>query len=232
MQVDLLARPLAEAGEGLEPARAERDVERVGELGAHAAGRLGRRAARQGRPFEEHHLDAGLREVERGARAHHAATDDDHVGALGQDAGRHAAMMPVPVAGTHAERCPAGTTSATEHDGSQLDDGSRQRVVTQGRAGDRAHERHPAVGQPRRPRDVARARTAQERHDLGDLAGVPRARPSGMPGRGEPAGSWSSCPVIAVAISPGPTLFTVIPCSASSSAITLVSRPSPPLAAL
>src|SRR4051794_18735078 len=45
-------------------------------------------------------------------------------------------------------------------------------VVLQGRPGDRPGERHAAVRQPRRPRDVARARPAQEGDDLGDLAGV------------------------------------------------------------
>ncbi|CAM5415388.1 hypothetical protein SGRIM128S_04618 [Streptomyces griseomycini] len=44
-------------------------------------------------------------------------------------------------------------------------------------------------------------------------------------------GSVSSWPVMGVAISPGATALTVMPCSASSSAITWVSSPRPPLAA-
>lgn len=56
-------------------------------------------------------------------------------------------------------------------------------------------------------------------------------RPSGTPGRGLSRGSSSVCPVIGVEISPGATELTVIPCSASSIAMTLVSAPSPAFAA-
>src|SRR3954470_8048736 len=65
-------------------------------------------------------------------------------------------------------------------------------------------------------------------------AAISRASPgrrAGMPGRSLPRGSSSSWPVIGVAISPGATALTVIPCCASSSAMTFVSSPSPPFAA-
>src|SRR3954447_25478113 len=65
-------------------------------------------------------------------------------------------------------------------------------------------------------------------------AAISRASPgrrAGMPGRSLPRGSSSSWPVIGVAISPGATAVTVMPYCASSSAMTFVSRPSPPFAA-
>ena len=67
---------------------------------------------------------------------------------------------------------------------------------------------------PRRPRGRRRAGPAARRDDACPVVG-----------------SLSSWPVIGVAISPGATALTVMPCSASSRAATRVSSPRPPLAA-
>ena len=84
VEVDLRARALAEARERLDAAQADRDVERVGELRAEAARGAARRSARELVALEEADVDARLGEMERDARADHAASDDDDVGGRGQ----------------------------------------------------------------------------------------------------------------------------------------------------
>ena len=80
MEVDLGAGPLAETREGVDAAQPDRDVERVGELRAEAAGRTARRPARELIALEEADVDSGLGEVEGDARPDHAASDDDDLG--------------------------------------------------------------------------------------------------------------------------------------------------------
>jgi hypothetical protein len=78
VQPDVLARLLAEAGERLQAARAQLDVELVGELRAHAA--RGPRGGPGGEfvALDQHHVrHSGARQVVRDARAHHPAADDD-----------------------------------------------------------------------------------------------------------------------------------------------------------
>jgi len=58
-------------------------------------------------------------------------------------------------------------------------------------------------------------------------AATSRASPACPSGTSIFDGGWSSCPVIRVAICPGATALTRIPCSPSLSAITFVSPPSP-----
>ena len=92
------------------------------------------------------------------------------------------------------------------------------------------HEQHPAVDHERRPRRVGRLRRA-ERAIAAAISRASPGRPAGMPLRSVPCGSSSAWPVIGVAISPGAIELTVMPCSASSSAIVFVTPPSPCLAA-
>jgi hypothetical protein len=81
VQVDLLTGTLGEAAEGLEAARAQLDVDPVGELGAHTARGLAGRALAELVAFEQHDVGhARLGEVERDAGADGAATDDDDLG--------------------------------------------------------------------------------------------------------------------------------------------------------
>jgi hypothetical protein len=91
VQVDLLPGALAERGEGRQPAGAQLDVERVGELRPDAARRPGRRAAAELAALEEQDVDSCLGEVERRAGTHDATTDDDDVGAGRQPMRTHAA---------------------------------------------------------------------------------------------------------------------------------------------
>ena len=78
VQVDGPPRALMEVLEGLEAACAEFDVHRIGELRSDPARSLRGRAAREQPALEQEHiLDTGLGEVERGTRAHDAAADDD-----------------------------------------------------------------------------------------------------------------------------------------------------------
>jgi secreted PhoX family phosphatase len=94
----------------------------------------------------------------------------------------------------------------------------------------RGHLHESSVHHVRRPRDVGGARRGQERDHRGDLVDV--SGPTGRVARALAAERLdSSCPVISVAISPGATELTVMPCSASSRASTLVSMPRPALAA-
>jgi hypothetical protein len=85
VQVDLLSGALSEPGESLQAARAQLDVDLVGELRAHAARRLAGGAGSQLVAFEEHDVgDPRLGEVKGDAGADGAATDDDDLGAARQ----------------------------------------------------------------------------------------------------------------------------------------------------
>jgi hypothetical protein len=90
----------------------------------------------------------------------------------------------------------------------------------------RGDQHEPAVDHEGLARRVRRALAGQPGHHRGDLVGAP-GPPEGMPSLG--SGSWSSCPVMRVAICPGATALTRMPCSASSIAATLVN---PPMACL
>jgi len=80
VQVDLPAGPVVEAVERLEAAQRDRDVELVRELRAHASRGAARGARRQRVPLDEQDVaHPSLREMERDARAHHAAADDHHL---------------------------------------------------------------------------------------------------------------------------------------------------------
>ncbi len=80
MEVDLVARAFAEPRERLDAAQPERDVQRIRELGAKAAGGAARRSPGELALLDEADVDAGLGEVERGTRSDHASSDDDDVG--------------------------------------------------------------------------------------------------------------------------------------------------------
>ena len=85
VQVDLTSGPYAELLESGKAADPERDIDRVGELRAHAAGRLRGRSACERVLLEQQHVGhAGLSEMERRARAHDPAADDDDLGAVGK----------------------------------------------------------------------------------------------------------------------------------------------------
>ena len=82
MQVDLLSELVGEPLVGPQAALPELDVDRVGELRAHAARRLAGRPGAEGVALEEHHLgDARARQVVRRAQPHHAAPDHHDRGA-------------------------------------------------------------------------------------------------------------------------------------------------------
>ncbi len=80
LQVDLPARPSVKVSKRIHAPLGDLDVQCVGELRAHAAGGPRRRATAELVAFEQHDVHAGLGQMERGARSHHSATDDDHVG--------------------------------------------------------------------------------------------------------------------------------------------------------
>ncbi len=80
LEVDLPSGPPAEVAERVQAALGDLDVERVRELGAHAAGGSARGAAPELPSLDERDIDARLGQVEGGAGADHAATEDDHVG--------------------------------------------------------------------------------------------------------------------------------------------------------
>ncbi len=98
VQVDHLSGPVREVLERVEAAHAEGDVDGVGELRAHAAGRLHGGPAAQRPSLEEQDVgDAGLGEVEGDAGPHDAAADDDDPGRLRQlrrSVGGHAKLTP------------------------------------------------------------------------------------------------------------------------------------------
>ena len=89
VEIDLGAGPLGEALEGLDAAQADRDVERVGELRAHASCRAARRAARELVALDEADVDSGLGQVERDARPDDPAADDHDVGGDRPASGAH-----------------------------------------------------------------------------------------------------------------------------------------------
>ena len=72
--------PPGRDAERIQAALGDLDVQRVRELGTHAAGRSARGAAPELRPLDERDVDARLGQMEGGAGADHAATEDDHVG--------------------------------------------------------------------------------------------------------------------------------------------------------
>src|SRR4029453_3259945 len=80
VEVDLGSRPLAEAGESLDAAQPDGDVERVRELGPEPPCRAAGRAACELPALEEADVDSPLREVERDACPDDAASDDHDVG--------------------------------------------------------------------------------------------------------------------------------------------------------
>src|SRR4051812_21743544 len=92
-------------------------------------------------------------------------------------------MTPPPTTTTSARAGSAGPIGPGNHDvGPSRRRGAvarlrhlPPRVVLQRRPGDRTHERHAAVREPGRAGDVAGTGTAEERDDLGHLAGVARA---------------------------------------------------------
>jgi hypothetical protein len=82
LEIDLPSRPPAEVAERVQAAPGDLDVQCVRELSAYATRRSARGAAPELRPLDERDIDARLGQVEGGAGADHAATDDDHVGGL------------------------------------------------------------------------------------------------------------------------------------------------------
>jgi hypothetical protein len=114
VEVDLEAGPLREPLERLEAAEPNLDVQRVGELRAHATGRLARRSRPELRALDQEDVDAGLGEVEGDARPDHPAADDDHLGTggqLGHEGIIRERLLCVPPAGVLAAfgRCRART---------------------------------------------------------------------------------------------------------------------------
>ena len=88
VEVDLPAGPLAEPRERVEAAYGDADVQLVGELRPHAAGRSRGGAGCQRRPLEQQHVaHARLGEVERDAGTDHPAADDHDVGRRGKRGG-------------------------------------------------------------------------------------------------------------------------------------------------
>src|SRR4029450_4941624 len=116
-EVDLVARAGAEGGERLQAARAELDVEGVGELGPHPAGGLAGGAGGQLVALDQQHLpDAGLGQVEGDAGAHHAAADHDHVGPPGEAApwpGHSGTRVPTPWRGARSAVGPGAGGACT-----------------------------------------------------------------------------------------------------------------------
>src|SRR5689334_23199662 len=98
------------------------------------------------------------------------------------------------------------------------------------RSGLRAHLQHSPVDGPARPGYVGGLRGGEESDDRGDLPGV-AGRPSGTPGLFAWCGSWSSWPVMGVAISPGATQLAVTWYCPSSRARVFIRPPRPCLAA-
>ena len=95
MKVDLLTGPNGELLEGIEAAKAEGDVDGIGELGAHAASGLAGGSAAEVALLEKHYVrDACLREVEGDARSHDPAADDHHGRGIGQSVDRHPKLTP------------------------------------------------------------------------------------------------------------------------------------------
>ncbi len=84
VQVDLCSGPLREALECFQAPEPDRDVEWVGELSPHPTGRLARRPGGELGALDQQCVDSGLCQVERNARADHAAADDHDVG-LGRE---------------------------------------------------------------------------------------------------------------------------------------------------
>ncbi len=79
LEVDLGARPVAEARERLDAAKPDRDVQRIRELRAEASRGTARGAARELVALEQAHLCPGLGEVEGDARPDDAAADHDDI---------------------------------------------------------------------------------------------------------------------------------------------------------
>jgi hypothetical protein len=88
VEVDLRARTHAEASEGFDAAQADGDVERIRELRTEAACGAARRAAGELVSLHEADVHARLGEMEGGARADHAAPDDDDLGGGWENAHR------------------------------------------------------------------------------------------------------------------------------------------------
>ena len=91
LQADISARSFTETLESVHRPQCEGDVDLVGELQPHSAGRLRGRTARQLIRLEQQHVgQTGFSEMERRAGAHHTPTDDHHFGTIrNQSIGRH-----------------------------------------------------------------------------------------------------------------------------------------------
>ena len=95
VQVDLLAGPGGKVLESRQRAPAQFDVDRVGELRPHPAGAARRGSTRQITAFQQQHIaHPCLGEVKGNRGSHHAATDDHHLGPVGQDGWAHAKLTP------------------------------------------------------------------------------------------------------------------------------------------